>query len=440
VRAVQGWKEVLLAVLGLIALRRLYDAYGQGRRPLPADWLMGAFALVLVAYLVIPGSLLPGHVGALQRLLAFRTIALIPLLYVYGRALPPAGRSDLFAVAGIIVGANAAVGLFGLFELWLMPTYIWLNLGVNQFTSLLGFSYVGPSGLPENFFQSLPDGLLLRRMVSTYISPLGIAYTGLLVLPAAVLLIESVRTRNRNQIASAALALILAGILFSLTRLALFVLVAEVALIALVVRRLWLYALTPVTLALVLVMLFAYPLFGPTVDRKLLPVLNGRSNASVIYAGDPSSSEHLARLLTDSKLILKHPLGSGLGTAVRRFATEATASQGTSTGESAVLGVFLDVGVAGGVLYVVLYALIVLAASLTVLRSPPGIDVLLPMTAAVGGLALVPITMTSDVWGDFSVTFLFWWAAGASMSLGYRAVAAETVKRGFRRVARPAAF
>jgi len=29
-----------------------------------------------------------------------------------------------------------------------------------------------------NFFVTLPDGTLLRRMVSTYISPLGIAYTG----------------------------------------------------------------------------------------------------------------------------------------------------------------------------------------------------------------------------------------------------------------------
>jgi hypothetical protein len=33
------------------------------------------------------------------------------------------------------------------------------------------------------------------------------------------------------------------------------------------------------------------------------------------------------------------------------------------------------------------------------------------------GLALVPITMTTDLWGDLSVTFLFWWSAGASATL-----------------------
>jgi len=34
----------------------------------------------------------------------------------------------------------------------------------------------------------------------------------------------------------------------------------------------------------------------------------------------------------------------------------------------------------------------------------------------------LPITMTSDVWGDLSVTFLFWWAAGATATLSTRAV------------------
>jgi hypothetical protein len=41
----------------------------------------------------------------------------------------------------------------------------------------------------------------------------------------------------------------------------------------------------------------------------------------------------------------------------------------------------------------------------------------LPLVAAVGGLALIPITLTSDVWGDLSVTFLFWWAAGYSATV-----------------------
>ena len=45
---------------------------------------------------------------------------------------------------------------------------------------------------------------------------------------------------------------------------------------------------------------------------------------------------------------------------------------------------------------------------------------MMPIVALVGGFALIPITLTSDVWGDLSVTFLFWWAAGASATLAAR--------------------
>ena len=41
----------------------------------------------------------------------------------------------------------------------------------------------------------------------------------------------------------------------------------------------------------------------------------------------------------------------------------------------------------------------------------------LPLVSLVGGLALVPIVVTSDVWSDFSITFLLWWAAGFTVSL-----------------------
>ena len=41
----------------------------------------------------------------------------------------------------------------------------------------------------------------------------------------------------------------------------------------------------------------------------------------------------------------------------------------------------------------------------------------LPLVVSIGGLMLFLITMTSDVWGNFAVTFLFWWAAGHSVSL-----------------------
>ena len=40
----------------------------------------------------------------------------------------------------------------------------------------------------------------------------------------------------------------------------------------------------------------------------------------------------------------------------------------------------------------------------------------IPLVACVGGLMLAPIMLTSDVNGNFSVTFMFWWAAGYALT------------------------
>jgi len=114
--------------------------------------------------------------------------------------------------------------------------------------------------------------------------------------------------------------------------------------------------------------------------------------------------------------VRQHPLGTGLGSAVHRFG----ASQGT--GESAVFDFFGELGVVGGLLYLPIYFLMTIAGMRALVRARA--DVLLsglPLVASIGGLMLFLITLTSDVWGNFAVTFLLWWAAGYSVSLLRRA-------------------
>src|SRR5581483_424503 len=257
VRGVQAWKEFLLAVLLVGVGLRFWRARSAATlRLMPLDWIAIAFLIVMVVYLVIPNDITGGHATFGQRLAAFRLTALLPLLYAYGRTIQPSGESDVRTVAWLIVGAAAIVGAFGLVELWLVPTREWLNWGVNQFSTLLGYHYNGPQGLPENFFQTLGPNAYLRRMVSTYISPLGIAYTGLLVFPLAVMLIEGPQTSLRRVLAAACLAFLALGIMFSVTRLALVTLVGESVLVATFLRRPWQQGLVVLLLVGVLATLF----------------------------------------------------------------------------------------------------------------------------------------------------------------------------------------
>lgn len=414
VRVVQAWKEGILALLFAFVLVALWRAWRQGQslRVHPIDLAFGVFALLAVLYTLAPHGLLHGEANLQQRLLGLRVVLLLPLLYLYGRVFQPRSHADLRWVAWAIAASAAVVGLFGLIELWLVPTTVWLDWGVNQLSSWLGFVYNGPRGLPANFFQTTGEGLLLRRMVSTYVSPLGIAYAGLLVVPVVVALILDVRSRWQRWLVWACALLTLASILFSLTRLALLMTVAELLFLAVLTRVRWVLYAAPVAAVLSAFMVLEFVNVGPLLDRTLQPVANRPSHMRIASTGDPSLNEHAGLLGYDLQYVLQHPLGTGIGSSVHRFGT----SQGTA--ESAILDMFGDMGILGGLLYLFLYAsafFVGVFAFFRVRRVP--LLGMLPLVCAVGAPALGPITLTSDLWGDLSTTYLFWWAAGASLSL-----------------------
>lgn len=426
VRAFQGWKEILIAALTVIVLMRIWRELRTGRSGLLlfTDWIAIGLAVITIVYFLLPESILHSGTNFAQRLVGFRVIALIPLIYFLARRLEPAGEADLQTVLWLAMGAGAIVSLFGVFELFFVPTRTWIDWGVNQYTQILGFKYSGPGGMPPNFFVTLPDGTLLRRVVSTYISPLGVAYTGLLLFPLGVVLIDRQRARSSAKwLAIAALTLVLIGVMFAVTRLALFALVGEAGLMWLLLRRGWIAALVPVLVVASVLMLYPYASLGPAVDRNLNEVKRTQWQWA-ISGNDSSAQEHYGFLIADLKFDLQHPFGLGTGASTARY------GQLVGTGESAVLGMFGDLGIIGGLLYVAFY-LLALWNGWRAYRAAPkdSLVVALPLTALVGGLALLPVTVTSDVWGDLSVTYLLWWAAGASATLAARRSASPVVAR-----------
>jgi hypothetical protein len=332
------------------------------------------------------------------------------------------------------------VTVIGLIELFFIPTHTWLDLGIVKFDSLQGYQYTGPGGIPENFFQSTTAGLL-RRMVSTYLSPLGISYTGILVIP--ITFIVAVSSGRRRRYAWLALALVLVGMSLSLTRLALFCIVLEaIVLFGLRLRRSGLLAAGAIVMATAFGLL-VYPSFGPVVTFNLedarpplgLHVLQVVSNdqptavvpppgnvtsavVNALATGDDSSIQtHLDAMASGLRFVAAHPLGVGLGTSVTRY--------GTASGpnESAMFAIGADTGALGLVLFLALYGGLVLVGLSIVWRRRDDVALCaLGAVVGVGGLALAPVVLTSQVWGNFSVTFLFWWAAGsvvAAVAAGY---------------------
>jgi hypothetical protein len=416
VRVIQAWKELLLLVLVAAVARSVWRAReGWLGGMTTIDWIALAFAAVATAYFLIPASILHSGDNLSQRLVGFRIAILIPLVYFLGRWVSAGSDRQRIVVVWLTLGSAAAVTLFGLFELFVIPTRAWLDWGINEYTTFLGFTYHGPAGLPENFFLTLPNGTLVRRMVSTYISPLGIAYTALLLFPMAVGVIDRRVPQQTARWVAMLTTLLILGVVLSITRLALFALVGEAVLLWLISRRVWIASLVPVLMAAALVAFFPYTSIAPAVDRNLGVV--HRVGLEWGFSNDSSTREHYGYLVQDLKFDFKHPLGLGTGASTARFGNLI------GTGESAVLGMFSDLGLVGGSLYLALYLLAIWSGwrALRVTRRA-SLEGTMPLIALVGGLGLFPITMTSDVWGDLSVTFLFWWAAGASATLARRSL------------------
>ena len=417
VRAFQAWKEIVLLVLTVVAVSRIWQSRHSARfgQLIVTDWIAIALALVAIAYFVVPASVFHSGVNQSQRLVGFRIVFLIPLVYFLGRTVGAGSDRERLAVVWLGLGAAAVATVFGIYELFFIPTRVWLDWGVNQYTSFLGFTYHGPAGLPENFFLTLSNGTLVRRMVSTYISPLGIAYTSLVLFPLAVAVMDRRVTQKTARWIAMLTTLLILGVVLSITRLALLALVGEAVLLWIVLRQAWIAGLVPVLVVAALLAVFPYTTIAPAVDRNLGSV--HRLGLQWGFTNDSSTREHYGYLVQDLRFDLEHPLGLGVGASSARYGTLV------GTGESAVLGMFGDMGMLGGGLYLSLYLLAIWLGWRTLrMTRKASLEEVMPLIAFVGGLGLLPITMTSDVWGDLSVTFLFWWAAGATATLSTRAV------------------
>lgn len=450
VRGVQAWKEMVAAVLAAALVRALLAAGRPRRRWLaPTDWLALGLAVILVLYALLGLTVFRHDVRPAQVAVGLRTLLLLPLMYLSGRVFQrEAGAGDRWTAA-LAIGSFTVVGVFGLVELLFVPTRYWVDAGAPGYFAWSGYHYQGPRGLAENFFQTLPGDVLLRRMVSTELSPLGIAYSGLLVVPFAVVLRSRVAGGRVRQLLATSVLVAMVAVGLTVTRLAVGLLVAEAAALLVLLRdrsaALFLVGASAVAAFVLLV----YPQVGPATTRNLDPVgpalassqqapiplppaiigtqtsaSPGPSTARVAPSGpgaaepgsglfdenDPSLRGHLLQLEKYVPYLLRDPLGHGVGSSVHRFNNAPT------PGESAVLAFFGETGLVGGLLYLALYLGSIVAGfrALWITRGPA--VGALAAVAGIGGLALAPVTLTSEVWGDLAVTFMFWWAAGSAVS------------------------
>ena len=320
-------------------------AWGVRGRPSlqKVDALAAAYAIVVVIYAVIPQDALGGEATTRGELLALRHHLLPVAAYALGR--PFRLVEERSWLAGTIALTAAGIAVIGLFDLAFINLQAWRDSGVpGWYREQLDLAYEGLSGLPENWVYNTGDEQNpIRRLVSTFLSPLASAY-------ALVVALIYVASREFRVWWGLLAVVLYAGLLYTHTRAAFGALVVGLV-VPRIAQRVAPVVLAAVSIAVGALFLVAYPSIGPSTSyteaeleflranaeragRELRPVCSRR----VLHAEPPAQSPR------------RHRDGAQASTGIR---PRQRGSRGQRTGveikagESTYTELGVDAGIAG---------------------------------------------------------------------------------------------
>ncbi len=398
---VAAWKDVLLAAALAVAIL--------GARSLPvqfwADRLALGYAALVVVYWLAPQSWLDGAATQRGQLFAARHDLIPVAAYFLGRLLvltPVAWRRVSIALGGVAV----ALAAWGLVDVYLVPLQWWRESGVpGWFEEQLGLVYRGLSGLPENWVLNTGDEENpIRRLVSTFLSPLATAY----VLVIVLLYLVARRTTWWTIVVG---GIAYAGLLWTHTRAAYLALALGLVVLAVAQRRVLPVALAAASLVVGVGFVKAFPHVGPSTSytRAELEILReqGQHNPGVsddpLSAGDASTSSHLRNLRNGIRVVVRHPQGFGLGNAgVNASRTHVEIKAGEST--------YTELGVDTGLLGLVAFGAWMIAALVALWRRSAWLSA--------AWVAMLAIGLQTDVIGVHWIAYVLFALAGAAIGGG----------------------
>jgi hypothetical protein len=413
--AITAWKEILLAVA---LLRVLRDAVRERRLPFSpwlGDWLALAFAGLAVLYALIPQSVLGGHASAHTVALALRHDVIPVGAYFLGRSLV-LRRDDLRRLAWTLLGVAGSVAALGLADVYLVSIGWWRTNGVvDYFHRHLGYDYHGTgenpgvAGLPENFIYNVGgDKPFLRRLVSTFLSPLASSYLFVVALLAA-----AAALRRRAFVLVLAVVTV-AGLLWTFSRASLLALAAGLVVLAVVRRRALLVVVAVLVVGVAVGWAHLFPKIAPTgtftkndltyQHDRAKHEQSGGSGFTATSASEPSLHSHWVSLREGLRTMADHPLGLGLGNVGQ---TASRTDTPVKAGESNYTELGVELGVLGAVLWTA-WGVVLLAGLVRAGRDEPWAAGLAAAFAAVLVLAI-----QTDVIGDPWLAYCVWAFAGA---------------------------
>jgi O-Antigen ligase len=395
--AISAWKDVLL----LLALAILF--FGRSRFPWPstaADRLAVLFGALIVVYGLLPQGLLGGGATHKGVLFAARHDLLPVGAYFLGRGLELTDRERSRLCTTVLVTA-AGVALYGLVDVYAVPLSWWRHSGApGWFRDQLGLDYTGLSGLPQNFVYNAGNGVVFRRLTSTFLSPLATSY---------LLVVAIVFIPRRRWWTVPLGALLFAALLWTHTRSALLALVA-----VFVLRAAFRRSVAPLLFATAMAVVGfgfvkGYTHFGPRTHftpselkiQEQIAKQHPQQSNNATSANESSLSEHASSLRQGVHTVVHHPWGYGLGNA---GVTAERTHVKLYAGESTYTELGVEAGLAGALAFVAWSLALVVAA----FRTRPWVGFAL--------LAMLLLGLQTDIIGVPWVAVVVWAFAGDAVA------------------------
>ena len=389
-----AWKEVLLAVaLGVVVWRQR----GIPFKASAPDYLALLYAAFVLLYALIPQDWLGGDASSRGILFGLRHDLTPVAAYFVGRGLTLGADHRRRLTLTIIVTA-ALVAAWGLFDIYAISLQTWRDSGVpGWYREQLGLEYGGLSYLPENWVYNPGDERPLRRLVSTFLSPLATAY----MLLVAILLAATLR---RARWLPGVTALLGIGLLFTYSRTTIAALAVGLCALAWALRSWWAVAAAAVLLAAAFFFVSAYQDIGPetrfTKAELEIQRAGGRddpTSGDPFSPGESSFDSHLDSLREGVETVVRHPQGYGLGNAgvtAKRTGAEIKAGESTYT----------ELGVELGLLGLLAFVAWGFVLARVTLRREPWLGAAL--------VAILALGIQTDVIGVHWLAFVVWLLAG----------------------------
>lgn len=404
-RSIAAWKEVAVVLLLVWVLFRALLGHGPRAELMAPDVAVTVLIGIAALFLVVENPLFHARIPVGAEMLGFRDSVFFMLLYYVGRSTPEIAESDTILKHAYLIAL--VVSVIGIVERIFVSPDMLVVLGVasyvNEFLGLSAYTFGNEWGLPQNYW-SILGGVAVRRSGSVFLHSQGFALPFLFLMPAATA--WTLNRRGKHPwLTRIGYAIIWAGLLVTLTRMTTIICVLQVVMFYLIFRRPE-WSLGSIVAAAIIGAITV--IVVPGLLHFVWETLSWQT---------ASSSSHLRDWGQGALAFFEQPWGNGLGTtdaAPLRFFREPLSA------DNMYLTYAVQLGVAGIAAFVGILFTSFAVAWRVAWANVGDTQRRVATVVALTTIGIIINGVTSFVFSSNLLAYVFFWVAGAMVTLAER--------------------